>query len=270
LFTTDVSARGVDYPGVTLVLQVGIPKTRDDYIHRIGRTGRANKSGEAILMLSPYEVGFLRNIKDLPIKADARHSAAASASKPEVVAAIKTAMNKFSEEDRRTIFTAWCGGAKETVGKYYQGPYQKAAEDFAINILGFKSLPSMSPMLAAKLGLSAGGGGSRSGGGSRGGAFGSGMFGRDRSPSLSSGGYGQRSDRGGGSYGGSSGYGGSSSGYNNDSRGSGGFRSERGGGYGNDRSDRGGGYGNGRGDRGKSSSGLLSDFMKLREKLNNK
>lgn len=40
LFTTDVSARGVDYPGVSLVVQVGAPKCREDYIHRIGRTGR--------------------------------------------------------------------------------------------------------------------------------------------------------------------------------------------------------------------------------------
>ena len=71
--------------------------------------------------------------------------------------------------------------AKDTVGKYYSGPYQKPAEDFAKNILGLQDIPSMSPSLANKLGLSSGGGGSRRG------AFGSGMFGRDRSPSYSSG-----------------------------------------------------------------------------------
>lgn len=61
-------------------------------------------------MLSPYEAGFLRQIGDLPIKADVRYSAAASASKPELVAAMKTAMDKFTEDDKSTIFTAWCGG----------------------------------------------------------------------------------------------------------------------------------------------------------------
>jgi ATP-dependent RNA helicase MSS116 len=39
LFTTDISARGVDYPDVTLVLSFGMPSSRDQYIHRVGRTG---------------------------------------------------------------------------------------------------------------------------------------------------------------------------------------------------------------------------------------
>jgi ATP-dependent RNA helicase MSS116 len=68
LFTTDVSARGVDYPNVTLVIQMGIPSNREQYIHRIGRTGRAGKDGEALLAIAPYEMKFLGHLKDLPIK----------------------------------------------------------------------------------------------------------------------------------------------------------------------------------------------------------
>ncbi|RKO87956.1 P-loop containing nucleoside triphosphate hydrolase protein, partial [Blyttiomyces helicus] len=68
LFTSDVSARGVDYPGVTLVMQLGMPSAREQYIHRIGRTGRAGKTGEGILMLAPFEKTFLTELKDLPIK----------------------------------------------------------------------------------------------------------------------------------------------------------------------------------------------------------
>jgi ATP-dependent RNA helicase MSS116 len=64
LVTSDVSARGVDYPGVTMVLQVGVPSTREQYIHRLGRTGR----GEGMLVLAPFEKGFTKFIKDLPIK----------------------------------------------------------------------------------------------------------------------------------------------------------------------------------------------------------
>ena len=50
LFTSDVSARGVDYPGVTMVVQLGIPPSTENYIHRIGRTGRAGKQGEGVLI----------------------------------------------------------------------------------------------------------------------------------------------------------------------------------------------------------------------------
>ncbi|KAJ1908378.1 hypothetical protein IWQ60_011690, partial [Tieghemiomyces parasiticus] len=65
LVTTDVSARGVDYPDVGLVLQVGIPQGRDEYIHRVGRTGRAGKSGEGIIMLNNVEMPFLDQLHDL-------------------------------------------------------------------------------------------------------------------------------------------------------------------------------------------------------------
>lgn len=68
LFTTDVSARGVDYPNVSLVIQVGSANSRDLYIHRIGRTGRAGKGGEGVLLLQPCETEFLGTLgKDIPI-----------------------------------------------------------------------------------------------------------------------------------------------------------------------------------------------------------
>jgi len=56
LFTSDVSARGVDYPNVTHVVQVGSATNRETYIHRLGRTGRAGKSGTGILVLNEQEV----------------------------------------------------------------------------------------------------------------------------------------------------------------------------------------------------------------------
>lgn len=67
LVTTDVSARGVDYPGVTRVIQVGAPISQDQYIHRIGRTGRAGAQGRADLVLMPYEAGFLHTLQDMPV-----------------------------------------------------------------------------------------------------------------------------------------------------------------------------------------------------------
>ena len=50
LFTTDVSARGVDYPNVTHVIQYGSADSRETYIHRLGRTGRAGKVGKGIII----------------------------------------------------------------------------------------------------------------------------------------------------------------------------------------------------------------------------
>ena len=55
LVATDVAARGIDISGVTHVINYDIPGSFDDYVHRIGRTGRANESGDAITFVSPLE-----------------------------------------------------------------------------------------------------------------------------------------------------------------------------------------------------------------------
>ncbi|CAI9093995.1 OLC1v1029624C2 [Oldenlandia corymbosa var. corymbosa] len=68
LVTSDVTSRGMNYPDVTLVIQVGVPLDREQYIHRLGRTGREGKQGEGILLLAPWEDSFLDNLSDLPLK----------------------------------------------------------------------------------------------------------------------------------------------------------------------------------------------------------
>ena len=55
LFSSDVSARGMDYPDVTFVLQVGNPPDRAQYLHRLGRTARAGRDGAGLLLLCDYE-----------------------------------------------------------------------------------------------------------------------------------------------------------------------------------------------------------------------
>ena len=68
MFSSDVSARGMDYPDVTAVIQFGLPSSREQYLHRLGRTGRAGKSGKGVLILAPFEQSFLKDLKDLPVK----------------------------------------------------------------------------------------------------------------------------------------------------------------------------------------------------------
>ena len=71
MFSSDVAARGMDFPDVSHVIQMGLPKDRDTYIHRVGRTGRAGKEGEGWVLLTPWdETRYRSRLKDLPIKVD--------------------------------------------------------------------------------------------------------------------------------------------------------------------------------------------------------
>ncbi len=104
LITTDVSARGVDYPAVTLVVQVGLPSSRDQYIHRIGRTGRGNLEGEAILILSPYERRYLEKVKDLPIREELRFNCSPNAQDKRVSEGLKVNVQQVEKGDRRNAY----------------------------------------------------------------------------------------------------------------------------------------------------------------------
>ena len=63
LVATDIAARGIDVAHVSHVINFDVPNTPDAYTHRIGRTGRAERSGQAYTFVTDEDVGMLRAIE---------------------------------------------------------------------------------------------------------------------------------------------------------------------------------------------------------------
>jgi superfamily II DNA/RNA helicase len=63
LVGTDLAARGLDVPGIDLVINVDMPRSGDDYLHRTGRTGRAGESGLAISLVGTHEWNRMQSIE---------------------------------------------------------------------------------------------------------------------------------------------------------------------------------------------------------------
>ena len=63
LIATDVSARGIDIPNVEYVVNYDLPETSEQYVHRVGRTGRGNNKGEAVSFCSTEEKELLKEIE---------------------------------------------------------------------------------------------------------------------------------------------------------------------------------------------------------------
>jgi superfamily II DNA/RNA helicase len=63
LVATDVAARGIDVPTITHVINYGLPMKAEDYVHRIGRTGRAGRSGLAITIAERRDIPMIRRIE---------------------------------------------------------------------------------------------------------------------------------------------------------------------------------------------------------------
>ena len=62
MVATDIAARGIDVEGISHVINYDVPTHAEDYVHRIGRTGRATATGDAITFVSREEEKYLRDI----------------------------------------------------------------------------------------------------------------------------------------------------------------------------------------------------------------
>jgi ATP-dependent RNA helicase RhlE len=71
MVATDIAARGIDVETISHVINYDIPDTADAYIHRIGRTGRAQRTGDAFTLVTPEDNDMIRTLERImgvPIK----------------------------------------------------------------------------------------------------------------------------------------------------------------------------------------------------------
>ncbi|WOG86816.1 hypothetical protein DCAR_0206034 [Daucus carota subsp. sativus] len=148
LVTSDVSARGVDYPDVTLVIQMGLPADKEQYIHRLGRTGRKGKEGLGVLLLAPWEKFFLSNLSDLPLS-----EASPPSIDPDTVEKVERAFSRVEMKNKEAAYQAWLGyyNSNKTVGKDKQRLVE-LANNFS-RCLGLDIPPAISKQVLGKMGL---------------------------------------------------------------------------------------------------------------------
>lgn len=65
LIATDVASRGLDIPEVEVVINYDVPQHSKDYVHRVGRTARAGKTGKAVTIVTQYDVETFQKIEQL-------------------------------------------------------------------------------------------------------------------------------------------------------------------------------------------------------------
>lgn len=154
LFSSDVSARGMDYPDVSMVVQVGLPSDKAQYVHRLGRTARAGKSGIGMLMLADFETHFMKQIKDLPvIKANLKQSEV-DTMRPNVERATDQA-HRADASLGGQAYQAWLGfyNSHLRVLGWNKEALVQHANYYATNVLRLYEIPALEAKTVGKMGM---------------------------------------------------------------------------------------------------------------------
>ncbi|KAI8165955.1 ATP-dependent RNA helicase MSS116 [Colletotrichum sp. SAR 10_70] len=149
LVATDVIARGMDFPGVTSVFQVGIPADKESYIHRLGRTARAGAEGRGIFIVTDLEDFFPRwQLKEINFE-----QRAAELSSAEQVYNI--AEQRIDEAQKAKIYQAWLGYYKNWMKqlKWEKEDLVSEGNVFARDALRCPETPSIGKSTVGKMGL---------------------------------------------------------------------------------------------------------------------
>ncbi|KAK4152010.1 P-loop containing nucleoside triphosphate hydrolase protein [Chaetomidium leptoderma] len=153
LFASDVVGRGMDFPDINLVVQIGVPSEKDQYVHRVGRTGRAGKVGEAVMITAPEEMWFVESNPDFPIKNEGpfNHPKASAYPSADI---IEAALAKVPVQTKEQAYIGNLGFIKSLMRRYNldQVGVVDLANRFA-SAFGCEEIPVLSPMLVGKMGL---------------------------------------------------------------------------------------------------------------------
>ncbi|MFC7401154.1 DEAD/DEAH box helicase [Citricoccus sp. GCM10030269] len=112
LVATDVAARGLDVERISHVINYDIPHDTESYVHRIGRTGRAGRSGDAVLFMTPREKYLLRAIEK------ATRQSVEQMHMPSVADVNTSRMGRFSAKITETLSEGDLGVFRELVESY--------------------------------------------------------------------------------------------------------------------------------------------------------
>jgi ATP-dependent RNA helicase MSS116 len=152
MFSSDVTARGMDYPDISMVVQFGLPSNKEQYIHRLGRTARAGKDGCGVLMLSSFEQNFLRSLKDQPIQ---RRDNIAGEELQQTQHEVSAGLRQIPPLTISMGYAAWLGfynGNLRTIG-WSKGQLVQEANNFATVCCGLSEPPSLEARTVGKMGL---------------------------------------------------------------------------------------------------------------------
>ncbi|KAJ5438745.1 ATP-dependent RNA helicase [Penicillium daleae] len=156
LFASDVIGRGMDFPNVDLVVQVGLPSNGEQYVHRVGRTARAGNDGRAIILLTPAESFFMKVNRHLPIQPHPETNAVLEGATA-CAATATQAMYKIDEETKQRAYSSYIGffagsGLLKQVRLDKPGLVQLANE-LAIKGMACPEPPPMDKKVIGKMGL---------------------------------------------------------------------------------------------------------------------
>jgi ATP-dependent RNA helicase RhlE len=113
LVATDIAARGIDVRGISHVVNYDVPMQPEDYVHRIGRTGRASAVGCAYTLATPGDMQMIRRIEDiLQEKLERREVEGVDYSAPAVRLPTADEIRRYVEANRRKVDTAPAAGQR--------------------------------------------------------------------------------------------------------------------------------------------------------------
>lgn len=156
LFASDVIGRGMDFPNVDLVVQVGLPSNGEQYVHRVGRTARAGNDGRAIILLTQAESFFMNTNRHLPIKPHPQTNSI-NAGASSCAGAVTQAMYNIDEEKKQRAYASFIGFfAGSGLLKYLRldkSGLVQLANDMAMKGMACPEPPPMDRKVVGKMGL---------------------------------------------------------------------------------------------------------------------